>query len=49
MVRDRRTRAETEPLADGKPAAFALFLRDPFGTLIEILDRDRVAAGGSDP
>jgi catechol 2,3-dioxygenase-like lactoylglutathione lyase family enzyme len=42
-------RAETEPLADGKPAAFALFLRDPFGTLIEILDRDRVAAGGSDP
>jgi hypothetical protein len=41
-------RAELDPLAPGKAAAFALFVRDPFGTLIELLDRDRVAAGGSD-
>jgi methylmalonyl-CoA/ethylmalonyl-CoA epimerase len=41
-------RAELDPLAPGKPAAFALFVRDPFGTLIELLDRDRVAAGGSE-
>jgi len=35
--------AEADPLAPGKPPAFALFLRDPFGTLIELLDRQMVA------
>jgi len=36
-------RADPEPLAAGKPPVFALFLRDPAGTLIELLDRDRQA------
>jgi methylmalonyl-CoA/ethylmalonyl-CoA epimerase len=36
--------AESDPLAPGKLPAFALFVRDPSGTLIELLDRDRVPA-----
>jgi methylmalonyl-CoA/ethylmalonyl-CoA epimerase len=32
---------ELDPLARQRPPAFAVFIRDPFGTLIEILDRDR--------
>ena len=36
--------AESDPLAAGKPPAFSIFIRDPFGTLIEILDRGRVPA-----
>ena len=33
---------ESDPLAAGKPPALSIFIRAPFGTLIEILDRDRV-------
>ena len=36
--------AELDPLAAGKPPVFALFVRDPAGTLIELLDRDRLPA-----
>jgi methylmalonyl-CoA/ethylmalonyl-CoA epimerase len=36
--------AEADPLAAGKPPVFALFLRDPAGTLIELLDQDRLPA-----
>ena len=35
-------RPDAEPLGAGKPAVFALFIRDPAGTLIELLDRDRL-------
>jgi hypothetical protein len=35
-------RADAEPLGAGKPPVFALFIRDPAGTLIELLDRDRL-------
>jgi catechol 2,3-dioxygenase-like lactoylglutathione lyase family enzyme len=35
---------EANPLAPGRPPVFALFIRDPFGTLIELLDRTQVAA-----
>jgi catechol 2,3-dioxygenase-like lactoylglutathione lyase family enzyme len=34
---------DTDPLAPGKPPAFAAFIRDPGGTLIELLDEERVA------
>jgi methylmalonyl-CoA/ethylmalonyl-CoA epimerase len=37
-------RPEADPLAAGKPPVFALFMRDPAGTLIELLDRDRLPA-----
>jgi methylmalonyl-CoA/ethylmalonyl-CoA epimerase len=37
-------RPDADPLAPGKPPVFALFLRDPAGTLIELLDRDRLPA-----
>jgi methylmalonyl-CoA/ethylmalonyl-CoA epimerase len=32
---------DPEPLAEGKPPAFAVFIRDPFGTLIELVDMER--------
>ena len=32
---------DPEPLAEGKAPAFAVFIRDPFGTLIELVDSDR--------
>jgi hypothetical protein len=35
---------ESNPLAPGRPPVFALFIRDPFGTLIELIDRQQVAA-----
>jgi methylmalonyl-CoA/ethylmalonyl-CoA epimerase len=35
---------EADPLAPGRPPVFALFIRDPFGTLIELLDRNQVPA-----
>lgn len=35
-------RSDPDPLAAGKPPVFAMFLRDPAGTLIELLDRDRL-------
>jgi hypothetical protein len=34
-------RPDADPCAPGKPPAFAVFLRDPFGTLIEVLDHSR--------
>ena len=34
---------DPDPLAPGKPPAFAAFIRDPGGTLIELLDEERVA------
>ena len=37
-------RHEADPLAPGLPAPFAMFIRDPGGTLIELLDSARVAA-----
>jgi catechol 2,3-dioxygenase-like lactoylglutathione lyase family enzyme len=37
-------RPDPEPLAAGKAPAFAVFVRDPFGTLIEILERERAPA-----
>ncbi len=40
-------RVESDPLARDQPPVFALFIRDPFGTLIEILDRDRLLEGHS--
>ena len=36
-------RPESDPLAPGLDPVFAMFIRDPFGTLIELLDRQRVA------
>lgn len=35
-------RPDPEPLAPGKPPVFAVFIRDPAGTLIELLDRDQL-------
>ena len=32
---------DPDPLADDKPPAFAAFIRDPFGVLIELIDRER--------
>jgi methylmalonyl-CoA/ethylmalonyl-CoA epimerase len=29
---------DPDPLAEGKPPAFAVFIRDPFGVLIELID-----------
>ena len=37
---------DADPLAPGKPPAFAAFIRDPGGTLIELLDAERVAKHG---
>lgn len=37
-------RPDSDPAAADKPPLFAMFIRDPWGTLIELLDRDRVAA-----
>jgi methylmalonyl-CoA/ethylmalonyl-CoA epimerase len=37
-------RPDPEPLAPGKPPVFAVFVRDPFGTLIELLERSRLSA-----
>jgi catechol 2,3-dioxygenase-like lactoylglutathione lyase family enzyme len=37
---------DPDPLAPGKPPAFAAFIRDPCGTLIELLDEERVAQHG---
>jgi methylmalonyl-CoA/ethylmalonyl-CoA epimerase len=34
---------DADPLALGKAPAFAVFIRDPGGTLIELLDEERVA------
>ena len=44
IQRDRREpmRPDPDPLAPGKPPAFALFVRDPAGTLIELLDQAQV-------
>lgn len=45
-VQRKRTepmRPDPEPLAPGKPPVFAVFIRDPFGTLIELLDQAQVA------
>jgi catechol 2,3-dioxygenase-like lactoylglutathione lyase family enzyme len=38
---------ESDPLARDHPPVFALFIRDPFGTLIELLDRERLLEGNS--
>jgi hypothetical protein len=35
---------ETHPLAPGRAPVFALFIRDPFGTLIELIDREQITA-----
>lgn len=35
---------ESDPLAPGKPPVSALFVRDPAGTLIELMDRRRAPA-----
>jgi len=45
LQRDRRQpmRPDPDPLAPGKPPVFACFIRDPFGTLIELLDQDMVS------
>jgi methylmalonyl-CoA/ethylmalonyl-CoA epimerase len=32
---------EADPLVPGKQPAFAVFIRDPFGTLIELIDQSR--------
>jgi catechol 2,3-dioxygenase-like lactoylglutathione lyase family enzyme len=32
-------RPDADPCAPGKPPVFSIFLRDPFGTLIEVLER----------
>jgi len=37
-------RPDVAPLGPGKPAVFAVFIRDPFGTLIEVLERGRAPA-----
>lgn len=37
-------RPDPDVLAPGKPPVFAAFIRDPFGTLIELLDRDQLLA-----
>jgi len=43
-------RHEADPLAPGLPPPFAMFIRDPGGTLIELLDGAPVAAEpGPDP
>jgi hypothetical protein len=43
-------RPEADPLQPGLPPPFAMFIRDPGGTLIELLDAARVAAElGPDP
>lgn len=42
--RSQPMRPDPDPLAPGKPPVFALFVRDPAGTLIELLDRDQVSA-----
>jgi methylmalonyl-CoA/ethylmalonyl-CoA epimerase len=34
-------RPDADPCAPGKPPAFSIFLRDPFGTLIEVIERSR--------
>lgn len=39
-------RPDPQPLAPGKPPVFAVFVRDPAGTLIELLDRAQVQSGG---
>jgi methylmalonyl-CoA/ethylmalonyl-CoA epimerase len=36
-------RPDPDPLAAGKPPVFAVFIRDPFGTLIELLERSQLA------
>ena len=36
--------SEQNPLDPAKPPAFAAFIRDPAGTLIELLDHQRVTA-----
>jgi methylmalonyl-CoA/ethylmalonyl-CoA epimerase len=35
-------RPDLDPTASDRPPAFAVFIRDPCGTLIELLDRERV-------
>jgi methylmalonyl-CoA/ethylmalonyl-CoA epimerase len=40
-------RIEQDPLDPAKPPAFAAFIRDPAGTLIELLDHQRVTAMGA--
>ena len=37
-------RPDHDPLAPGKPPVFAVFIRDPAGTLIELLDRGQLGA-----
>jgi methylmalonyl-CoA/ethylmalonyl-CoA epimerase len=38
---------DADPLAPEKPPAFAAFIRDPGGTLIELLDEVRVTGAGA--
>jgi hypothetical protein len=38
---------DSDPLARDQPPVFALSIRDPFGTLIELLDRERLHQGNS--
>jgi methylmalonyl-CoA/ethylmalonyl-CoA epimerase len=41
--RSQPMRPDPDPLAPGKPPVFAVFIRDPAGTLIELLDRDQLS------